>query len=351
MKAEKDALLLKKVASFIRKEELIRKGDRLIIACSGGPDSLALLDMLCRLRETFSLQLTACYVHHGIRKAADKEVVRVQEAAAKRHCDFVWHYVDIPAIASTRHISIETAGREERYRILRAVAREKGASSIAVAHQQNDQAETILQHLLRGSGLNGLAGMQPKNGVLIRPLLALTRQEVERYISLRGLTPCQDETNASTAYGRNRIRLELLPYLEKYNPSVIADLNRLAQIAGADEAYLEAQAEALGQTLIQTDGNAYYIEKKMLLEQPLALQRRLIRILFRDIRQSRLDIPWHYTENVRELAAKGAGHCFEGNGVCVYTTKRYLYFIRAERGAFKKCIKSAAGKIQEENHA
>lgn len=325
-----------KVESFCRHEQLFLPGDHLLIACSGGPDSLTLLDVLASLRRAWNLTLTVCYVHHGIRRAADDEVPVVRKAAEERGCGFMWEFVDVPHVAAVTHQSLETAGRTERYRILRQCAARCQASAIAVAHQQNDQAETVLQHLLRGSGLQGLGGIRPKNGDIIRPLLALTRQDIEDYIKERGLVPCEDETNQSREYGRNRIRLELIPQLEKYNPAVIADLNRLAVLAGADEEFLSRQTEQRAASLVQEDQKGASIEKKALLLQPLAMQRRLIRYLFSRVLQSFHDVPFHYTETVRQLAAKGAGHCFEGLGLCVYTTKEQLCFTRAARGAFKK---------------
>lgn len=328
--------LLDKVAAFCRQEKLIHPGDHLLIACSGGPDSLTLLDILASLRHAWNLTLTVCYVHHGIRPSADDEVGIVRKAAEERDCGFMWDFADVPRIAAGTHQSLETAGRNERYRILRQCAGRCHVSAIAVAHQQNDQAETVLQHLLRGSGLRGLGGIRPKNGDIIRPLLALTRRDIEDYIKERGLVPCEDETNQSRDYGRNRIRLELIPQLEAYNPAVIADLNRLAVLAGADEDFLASQTEQLASSLVKEDQDGVSIGKRALLSQPLALQRRLIRYLFSCVRQSCHDVPFHFTEAVRQLAAKGAGHCFEGLGLCVYTTKERLCFTRAARGEFKK---------------
>ena len=223
--------LLDKVAAFCRQEKLIHPGDHLLIACSGGPDSLTLLDILASLRHVWNLTLTVCYVHHGIRPSADDEVGIVRKAAEERDCGFMWDFADVPRIAAGTHQSLETAGRNERYRILRQCAVRCHASAIAVAHQQNDQAETVLQHLLRGSGLRGLGGIRPKNGDIIRPLLALTRRDIEDYIKERGLVPCEDETNQSRDYGRNRIRLELIPQLEAYNP----DLLKRPQVIAANK--------------------------------------------------------------------------------------------------------------------
>ena len=233
--------ILKKVAAFCRDEALFADGDKIVVACSGGPDSLALLDILARLAPAHHLQLLVCYVHHGIRRAADEEVERVRQEAARRHCAFVCCRSNVPAVAAREHRSLEAVGRDERYRLLRQEAKKWQARAIAVAHHRNDQAETVLLHVLRGSGLSGLKGMQPKRGDIIRPLLDLTRQEIDEYIEKQQLRPCHDETNDSDVFFRNRIRLHLLPYLKQYNPAIVADLNRLAQLAQADDDVLQQE--------------------------------------------------------------------------------------------------------------
>ena len=144
--------LVERVDAYGRQHDLWQPGRALVVACSGGPDSLALLDILNRLAPLYRISLTACYVHHGIRRAADDEVALVRQEALRRHCGFAWQYVDVPALARKEKASEEAVGRRERYRILRETARACGADRIAVAHHADDQAETVLLHLLRGSG-------------------------------------------------------------------------------------------------------------------------------------------------------------------------------------------------------
>lgn len=324
--------ILRRVEAFVRTHRLFTRGDTLVIACSGGPDSLTLLDMLSRFKDDYDLTLIAVYVHHGIRRAADREVAMVEQEAKRRQCLFVSRYVDVPKLAAATGRSVETAGREARYAIFKEIAVAAKAQAIAVAHQQNDQAETVLQHLLRGSGLAGLAGMRPKSGAIIRPLLALTRADVERYVSLVGLTPCEDETNSQLLYQRNRIRLELLPYLTQYNPAILADLNRLSDIARADEDCLELLAGRLYEAEVKLLKRGRALSRAVITAQPVALQRRLIRRLFQETRGSSRDISFAYTERIRELLDKPAGHAFEGQGLRVYTTAQDLCFIIAARG-------------------
>lgn len=316
--------IVERTAAFCLQENLFDDGDTLLVACSGGPDSLALLDILAALMPSHHLRLIVCYVHHGIRKTADAEVKRVQQEALQRQCEFVCCYSDVPTIATQRHQSLEAAGRDERYRLLRQEAKIWHAQAIAVAHHQNDQAETVLLHVLRGSGLSGLKGMQPKSGDIIRPLLDLTRQEIDEYIEKRQLCPCYDETNDSDVFTRNRIRLQLLPYLKQYNPAIIADLNRLALLAQADDDFLQHEAKRLYTALAVHQASDVCMDKKALLAQPVAMQRRLIRLLCQDVTGTMQNISFHYVETVRQLAGKGAGKQFQTGTWLAYTTRTAL---------------------------
>lgn len=285
---------------------------------------MVLLDILSRLAPLYELRLTACYVHHGIRPAADDEVDFVRREALKRRCGFAWQYVDIPDLARREKMSEEAMGHRERYRILRSLEKACGASRIAVAHHGDDQAETVLLHLLRGTGLEGLCGMAPRRGDIIRPLLGLTKAELSAYAKEQGLAFCHDETNDSTRYRRNRIRLELLPYLQSYNPAITADLNRLAETTRADEAFLTDCTEDLYQAIACPDIGVPAVDRRAFLSQPTALQRRLIRRLWQEATGSVRDLPFHYVEIIRALAANETGKQFQCGKACAYTTRTAL---------------------------
>lgn len=313
--------LVEQVADYNRHHDLWQPGSSLVVACSGGPDSMVLLDVLSRLAPLYDLRLTACYVHHGIRAAADDEVDFVRREALKRNCGFSWQYIDVPALSRREKLSEEAVGRRERYRILQRMEKACGASRIAVAHHGDDQAETVLLHLLRGSGLQGLCGMAPRRGDIIRPLLGLTKSDLAAYAREQGIVFCHDETNDSTRYRRNGIRLELLPYLQKYNPAITADLNRLSDAVRADEAFLNDCTERTYRTVACSDRGIPAIDRKKLLSQPLALQRRLIRRLWQEATGAVQDLPFHYVEIIRALAAKETGKQFQCGKACVYTTR------------------------------
>ncbi len=280
--------------------------------------------MLSRLRPIYGLRLIVCYIHHGIRTEAGQEAAFVRQEAERRQCLFAVRYTDVPLLARQRRISIETAGRQERYRLLRDVAGTYGAAAIAVAHHQNDQAETVLLHLLRGSGMTGLAAMKPRTGDIIRPFLCVTRQHIEAYIQDCGLTPCHDRTNEDPAYTRNRIRLELLPALKTYNPAIVSELNRLACIAQGEEAFLASSAADAYAQYVRPCQHGVCVEKVQFLAQPLAMQRRLLRLMCRNAAGTERNLPFQHIETMRDLAKKGGGKQFQTGILQVYTTRRDL---------------------------
>lgn len=320
--------MVTRVRDFCRDHDLLPVQGTVVIGCSGGPDSLALLDILAQLRESCAMRVVVVYVHHGLRLAADEEVRQVRRAAAERQCPFVTARVDVQALAAQRQQSIETVGRDERYRILRSVAKQYGAARIAVAHHQNDQAETVLLHLLRGSGLQGLGAMRPQTGAIIRPLLCVTRQDIELYVTAQGLAPCHDETNDEPLFVRNQIRLEIIPFLQRYNPALIADLNRLAQISQGDEAVLQDLADTAYAAAKMSLPQGLALRKEQLASLPCGLARRVIRLAVAEVTGSTRNLSFEQVEIVRTLARKAARKEFRSRYWQAYTTCDTVCIVR-----------------------
>lgn len=252
--------LAKRVWDFSTNQDLLHDGDRLVIGVSGGPDSLCLLDVLYSLAGSHGLVLCVAHFNHGLRPEAEADVSFVRAEAARRGLDCLSETADVRAAAAASRQSLETEARALRYAFLARVARQKGASLVAVAHSADDQAETVLMHLLRGAGLRGLRGMLPKRAigqavVLIRPLLAITRAEILDYCAENKLTPLMDSSNADTRFARNRVRHALLPTLEAYNPNLRARLARTAAVAAGDyEIWLAAVQRLWAETaLVELD--------------------------------------------------------------------------------------------------
>lgn len=241
------AEMLAQVEKFCEQNKLLATGDSVLIACSGGPDSLALIQVLLALREKYRLHLAVGHFEHGIRGAASLEdAAFVRVFCQRQGLAFYLAAADVPAYSRQHHLSLETAARMLRYRFLRATARKLGAGTlIATAHQADDQAETVLMRILRGTGVDGLAGIQPRTADIIRPLLCVPRAEIEAYCQQQGLQPRYDATNAVPDCTRNRLRLMLLPQLgREYNPDIAASLCRLAAIAAEESDFLAGEAQA-----------------------------------------------------------------------------------------------------------
>lgn len=222
----------------------IGEGTRILAGLSGGADSVALLYELCRLRGSGRIaEVYAAHLNHGIRGAqADADAAFCEALCKARGITFVSRRVDVPAYARENGLSLETAARTLRYAFLREQCAVLPTDCIALAHHADDQAETVLLHMLRGSGTAGLSGMRMKSGDLVRPLLHVTRGAIETYLSQLSQDYCTDETNAQLDAARNRVRHALLPALETYNPRVREALCRLAEASAADEDYLSALA-------------------------------------------------------------------------------------------------------------
>ena len=220
---------------------MLEPGDRLVVAVSGGPDSVALLRLLSLLTDEYRLGLTAAHLNHGLRKGeADEE-----EAFVRGLCDgmgiaCIGRRIDIRALRATKRGSLEELCREERYRFLAETAEKCGAVKIAVGHHRDDQAETVLLHLLRGCGPEGLRGILPvRGGRIIRPLLEVGRSDILAFLAAEGLPYMTDSSNASPLFLRNRIRNELIPRLAAdYNPRLIEGLCQTAGIIRREDDYL-----------------------------------------------------------------------------------------------------------------
>ena len=204
-----------KVLAFCREQDMFAPGDKVIVGVSGGADSVCLLAVLHALSSELTISLMVAHVNHGIRGEAGEDAAYVKTLCDKLGVPFFEKVIDIPSLAKERKLSEELVGRDERYAFFESLATEQGAGKIAVAHHKNDRAETVLFHLMRGSGVAGLSGIRAKREAIVRPLLCLDRSDVEEYLSVAGLSYCHDATNDEDDYTRNRIRHHILEYATK----------------------------------------------------------------------------------------------------------------------------------------
>ena len=314
--------LLKVVERLLRGLEPDPGRSPLVVAVSGGPDSLALLLLLNKLRETLGLTLHAAHLDHGIRgESAERDALFVEETAAGLGLPVTLGKEDVKSYMAGRGLSTEEAAREVRYAFLSRVAAEQGAACVALGHTADDQAETVLMHILRGSGLTGLAGMSPLSyrpsaqgggrTALLRPLLDVTREETAAYCRWKGVTPRDDPTNRSLEFTRNRTRLELIPFLANYNPRIREALLRLSASAVHDQGYIFAEAKQAMGALAAADGDGVLLEREGFAASHPAIKRRLLRLAYQEITGSAEGLEHSHVEGMVRLSERGAGRSLD----------------------------------------
>lgn len=256
----------------IEAESLFGKGDAVVAAVSGGADSVCLLHLLYRLRREWGFQLSCAHINHGLRAEAAEDAAFVEALCKEWNIPFLLHEENVQKTAEAEKLSLELAGREVRYRFLKNL----GADAVLTAHNKNDAAESVLMHLIRGSGLDGLCGMQKKRGDgVCRPLLRFTRTQIEAYLREHSMSWREDETNSDVRYTRNKIRHELLPLILEINPSFLETVERMTEILTEENRYLEIQAEKT--SAVRNEKAATVFSADALLSMPLALRRRAVR--------------------------------------------------------------------------
>ena len=295
---------MKDLLAKVRAQSLFTPGETAVVAVSGGADSVALLDILTRL-DAEHLKLVVAHLNHCLRGAESNEDERfVADLAARYRVPFLSIRVDVASFAAAEGLSLEDAGRQARYAFFREVARRHGATSIAVAHHMDDQAETVLIRLLRGSGGAGLSAMAAVgSNMLKRPLLKVTRTELERYLTERELSWRTDSTNADTAILRNSIRHELIPLLKKYNPKVTERLAATAEILASDEELLEQLTAETFKRLACSEDEGIRFEVPSLLAERRGLRLRLYRHALRELRGDLMRIALAHLEAIDRLVA------------------------------------------------
>lgn len=259
--------------AIVSQYDLIKKGDKIVVAVSGGADSVALLHGLYTLKEFYDLDLYVCHLNHQLRgKEADGDAQYVKDLSDLLGIKAFIYSRDIEKIAKEKKMSFEEAAREERYALFEEVLQETGSTKIAVAQNMNDQAETILMRLFRGSGLEGLTATKFKRDCIIRPLLGIGRHDIETYCHDHDLAFRTDHTNFQTDYSRNKIRLELIPYIqEHFNDNIIETLYDTTRRLSDDQKFIEAYVDDLYQKIVE-EGS---LELSDLPKEPAILSRLL----------------------------------------------------------------------------
>lgn len=235
--------MLEKVLQTIVKNKLIQNGDKIVIGVSGGPDSIALLDVLIKLQNKIKFDITVAHINHMIRAEAIDDQKYVEQYCKNKKIKCFVKQAKVEEVAKNQKIGTEEAGRNLRYEFFNEILEKTNSNKIATAHSKNDNAETVLMNILRGSGTSGLKGIQAaRDDKYIRPLIECERKEIEEYCNENNLEPRIDKTNMENIYTRNKVRNLLIPYIQReFNPNIIEALNRLSQIASMENEYFKLQ--------------------------------------------------------------------------------------------------------------
>lgn len=305
-------MIRNRVLEWIEQKALLPKNRRIVAACSGGPDSLALVDLLDGLQEDLKFALYVAHLDHGLRgEESTQDADFVRDFCERRGLTCFSTKVDVAAEAWRSRASLEETGRRLRYEYLRKVAREIGGAFIATGHHRDDQAETVLLNLIRGSGARGLGGIRPRQNDIIRPLLCLTREDIEQWCQKRELHPRVDSSNADVDFRRNRIRHELIPlFCRDYNPALVDTLCRTADVLHAEHEFIHNCAKQLLPDMVKESTAGFLLKSKDFILLAIAVQRAMIRILLEKLQGDVRGIGFVHVEQIRELFLHSRGTKF-----------------------------------------
>ena len=307
--------LIRSINHTLKLHKLFPENSRILVACSGGPDSMALLHLLQDIanhRHT-KYELGVAIVDHSIRSESKDEVLWLQNQVESLGLPFYTATFDVPRLSKDQKLSEETVGRQVRYQWLNEISQSERYDYIAVAHHKDDQAESILAHLIRGTGLNGLTGMSVVSYdytvPVIRPLLDVTKSELLDYLADRDLTYCVDSTNDDISYQRNRIRHRIIPELEFINPNVVDAIVRLGSSVSEDLAVISDLTAQAFERIVIIEKGAMNLSRKALRKEPLAIQRRLWQRLVSSI-DSDITLTTAHQEQLLDIVNTGEAKTF-----------------------------------------
>lgn len=308
------------VLEAITKSGVLSGNESIVVGVSGGPDSVCLLHALSQLKQSLGLRLHVAHLDHQLRGAeSSKDAEYVSRLADKLGLPATIESRDVRAYGTMRRSSLEEAARDVRYAFFAEVAKQTSAAAVAVGHTRDDDVETVLMHILRGTGTSGLRGLMPVNELrteagpvtVIRPLLDITRRETAQYCAEHGLGPRTDETNQSLSLFRNRVRLELLPLLRTYNPQIEEALSRLSRIATDEMEFLDSEAKAVWGRAARIDRGTLVLDKETMRTLAPALKRHVLRLAVSEFVAGLKDIETRHIDTLLEAVEAPSGRVFQ----------------------------------------
>lgn len=322
-----------KVLETIKKYNLIENGDKIVIGVSGGPDSITLLNVLLEIKKEniIDFNVVVCHINHMIREEAVLDEEYVLEFCKKYNIECFVKRVDIEKISEQERIGTEEAGRIARYEFFNEILEKTSSNKIATAHTANDNAETVLMNIIRGSGTAGLKGIDSKRDNLIRPLINISREEIEEYCEINKLNPRIDKTNFENIYTRNKVRNMLIPYIKKnFNPNIIESINRLSNLSKQENEYLEKETEKIYKSiLIDAKNDEIILDLKLFNLQETVIKNRLVLYTINILFGTRSGIEKKHIEDIIKLCSNNIGNKFliPNKKVKILVKNKKIFFI------------------------
>lgn len=345
IKGDKMEVLEEQVLKTIKKYKLIENKDKIVLGVSGGPDSICMLHLLNKLykkgknliteencpKGPSPMAIMVAHVNHMIRAEANDDEKFVRDYCEKNKIEFYTKSIDVQNLANTNKIGIEEAGRLARYEFFEEILQKTQATKIAIAHNKNDKVETILMHTLRGSGMKGLKGIEPKRGNIIRPFIECDRSEIERYCEREHLNPRIDKSNFENIYHRNKIRNVVIPYIQKeFNPNIIQTINRLSDIMVLEDEYMEKQTKKVYRDLvIEEKQKEIIMDLKQFNLQELVIKSRLIRYIIKRLFGTTTSIEKIHIDDIIKLCNNNVGNKYlmPNKNIKILVKSHKIYFI------------------------
>ena len=304
--------IVEKVIKTINKFNLIESGDKLVLGVSGGPDSIAMLNILHEICHSNSepMALVVAHINHMIREEANDDEEFVRKFCKNKNIEFYFKRINVKELANNMKIGTEEAGRIARYEFFDEVMKKTGANKIAIAHNKNDNVETIIMNAMRGTGISGLKGIEAKRDNFIRPLIECDRQEIEDYCEKEQLKPRIDKTNFENEYTRNKIRNVAIPYIKReFNPNIINTLNRLAELIREEDKYIEKQVQiAYDEVKIEEKEREIVLDLKLFNRQEKVIKSRVILYTITRLFKTTKGIEKIHVEDIIKLCENNIGN-------------------------------------------
>ena len=301
-----------KILKTIKKYNLIKDGDKIVVGVSGGPDSITLLDLLLKLKNQniIKFDIVVCHINHMIREEATSDEEYVKEYCNKHNIERFVKRAEVEEIAKQNKMGTEETGRKIRYDFFYEILEKTKSNKIATAHNSNDNAETVLMNIIRGCGTSGLKGIEANNKQLIRPLIECSRKEIEEYCKQNNLNPRIDKTNFENDYTRNKIRNMLIPYIqENFNPNIVEGINRLSSLSKQENDYLEKETQKAYISIVEEITNtSISLDLKKFNSLEKVIKSRVVLYTINELFKTRNGIEKKHIEDIIKLCSNNIGN-------------------------------------------